>query len=153
METPQVEGRSVVFKIIIVALLLLAIALLGLIGYFTIFGGDSSQITSMFSSDEEHTYLLEEFTVNLRTEDNNSRNYVKTQIALMFTNEKDQDVLAVNTIKIRDIIINELRVLTAEDLLDGENTPNFKTRLTESINAELGGDLVKDVYFSDLVVQ
>lgn len=153
METPQVEGRSRAFKVIIVILLVLAIVLLGVIGYFTIFGGDSSQITSIFSSEEEHTYLLEEFTVNLRTEEDNGRNYVKTQIALMYTDNKQEDILAHNTIKIRDTIITQLRILTSEELLDGENTSNLKVDLVESINTALGEDIIKDVYFSDLIVQ
>lgn len=152
MET-ETSSRSRAFKILIIVLLVLAIVLLGVIGYFVVFDGESISLAGIFTSSEnEHTYLLEEFTVNLKAEDN-GRNYAKAQIALMYTDSDHENTLMVNTIKIRDIIINELRSLTSEELLDGDNTENIKTRIRESINIELGQDLVEDIYFSDLIVQ
>lgn len=152
MDTTQVNKRSNNFKVAIIILLVLVIALLTFIGYFTIFR-DGDELASIFSStDEEYTVLLEEFLVNLKTEDD-GRNYLKTEIAVMFTEKSQEDYINTNMHKIRDTIINHLRILTSDDILNGENTTNLKSSLTESINATLGEDIIKDIYFSDLIIQ
>lgn len=152
METTQVNKRSNTFKVAIIILLVLVIALLTFIGYFTIFR-DGDELASIFSStDEEHTILLEEFLVNLKTEDD-GRNYLKTEIAVMFTEKSQEDFISTNILKIRDTIINDLRLLTSDEILKGENTANLKISLTESINTALGEDIIKDIYFSDLIIQ
>lgn len=153
MDTTEVSSRSRGFKILVIVLLVLAISLLGIIGYFTIFGGENNQLVNLFSSSDEYTFLLEEFVVNLQTEENYSRNYLKTEIALMYTDNKQEETLNINTHKIRDTIINQLRLLTSEEILNGDNTPNLKSILTESINTALGEEVIKDVYFSDLIIQ
>lgn len=153
METAEVGRRSRGFKIIIILLLILAIALLGIIGYFTVFGGDGSKLASVFSAEEEHTMLLDEFVVNLQNEESNGRNYVKAEIALMYTDKNEDKLIENNTLKIRDTIINHLRLLTSEEILNGENTPELKSALTQSINSALGEEVIADIYFANLLVQ
>lgn len=145
--------RTKGFKIAVIVLLLLVLVLLSFIGYFTVSEAAELPSINIFSNgSDEHTILLEEFLVNLRVE-GNSRNYVKTQIAVMHTNKSEEEIINNNMFKIRDTIINNLRRMTSEDILNGENTSNLKSSLMESINIALGEEIVKDIYFSDLIIQ
>lgn len=142
-------------KINIIIGLLISILFLGFVLGFFLLRSNSGQdwnIVRAFKQEEEHTKLLDEFLVNLKSEDK-SRNYLRIQIALMYGNEKDGKVLEANTNKIRDIIIKQLRNKTSDEMLDIDQTMEFKKDIINDINVTLRQNIVEDIYFTDLVIQ
>lgn len=139
-------------RLIIIILLVVVILLTAVIGYFLISGRQVSDVMEKLNPTEEHTVLLKEFLVNLKFE-NNRKNYLKVQIALMYTDKKQMLLIDSNTSKIRDVILFELRKHNAEEILEGEAMVELKEDIMKNLNVALGGDIIKDVYFTDLVIQ
>lgn len=139
-------------RLIIIILLVVVILLAGVIGYFLISGNRVSDVLEKLNPPEEHTVLLKEFLVNLKFE-NNRKNYLKVQIALMYTDKKQTMVIDSNTSKIRDVILFELRKYNADEILDGEAMLSLKKEIMEQLNIALDDEIIKDVYFTDLVIQ
>lgn len=53
---------------------------------------------------------------------------------------------------VRDVIINFLMSKKAEDF-SADNLDNLKEQLIQRLNEKLGSSIVRDVYFTNLVVQ
>ena len=142
------------FKIVVVLLLVVLFAAVTIMGFFLIKGDNNVEaISQIFSKEEEkHTIGLEEFVVNLRA-DGNRRSYLRIDIALMFNNAKKEEMIEENTNRIRDIIIDQLRRETADQMLDVERSSELKAEMVGKINEELGEEIIKDVYFTDMVIQ
>lgn len=144
------------YKLTIIVLLLVVALSLGLVlGFFILNNSNKDDwgIATVFKpKEQEHTLLLDEFLVNLKSE-GKGRNYLKIQIALMYENEKEGQILETNTNKIRDIIINQLRNKTSEEMLDIDKTLELKKDITNNINVSLRESIVKDIYFTHLVIQ
>lgn len=139
-------------RLIIIILLVVVIVLTTVIGYFLISGQQVSDVMEKLNPTEEHTVLLKEFLVNLKFE-NNRKNYLKVQLALMYTDKKQMMVIDSNTSKIRDVILFELRKYNAEEILDSEEMVELKKNIIQNLNIALDGDIIKDVYVTDLVIQ
>ncbi len=139
-------------KPLIIVIILILLALTVVFGYLVLKG--NVNITKLFNKNKnkEHTILLNEFVVNLKS-DNNKKSYLKMQIALMYENKKDGVIIESNVNKIRDIIINNLLGKTSTDIIDEDNIHNFKEKLKKDINLALNDDLIKDIYITDLVIQ
>ena len=71
----------------------------------------------------------------------------------MYTDKKQAVIIDSNTSKIRDVILTELRKNSAEQILDGEELLRLKNEIMKNLNLALGEDIIKDVYFTDLVIQ
>ena len=140
------------FRILIILLLILVLASTLFVGYFLIRDRDAADLVSVFKTEGENTILLDEFIVNLKSE-KSMRNYLKIKIALMYTDEKQEKNLSANVNKIRDVIINQLRSKTPEEILDIEKTSELKKEIVDEINSAIKNDIVKDIYFTDLVIQ
>lgn len=138
--------------IVIIILLVVVIALTATIGYFLLSGNKIPDRVKKVKPPEEHTVLLNEFLVNLRFE-NNKKNYLKVQIALMYTEKKQTILIDSNVSKIRDIILSELRKNSADEILDVDKITNLKDEIIKKLNLALDDDVIKDVYFTDLVIQ
>lgn len=101
---------------------------------------------------KEYTVKLDSFIVNLSGEDNSS-NYLKAGISLMYTDNKKTEMLKTKTSQIRDIIIRELMSYSAQDLLAPGGLDSVKEKLRTEINKNLGDDVIKEVYFTDFMIQ
>lgn len=150
MET-QTKKKSKL-KLVIIILLVVVIIMGTGIGYFAISGKQVSDVVEKLKPIEEQTVLLKEFLVNLKF-DGNKKTYLKVQIALMFTDKKQTEFINLNTSKIRDVIISELRKNSAEEVLDEKELLSLKNEIIKKLNHALGEDIIKDVYFTDLVIQ
>lgn len=139
---------------IIIAVSLITVLILGLfIGYLLLSDSRISFIIKELKSADEYTLPLEEFVVNLHSENGLSKNYLKVEIALMYKVKKHEKVINANINKIRDVIINDFMKKSAHDILDANNIPKIKDEIMRNINDELPEDIVKDVYFTNLVIQ
>lgn len=149
----QKEKKSKVKLIIIIAIVF--ILLIGsVIGYFLISGKSISDVMKSFQKEEEFTLVLDDFVVNLASEDEGpSKNYLKIQVAMMYTNSKHEVILMENESKIRDMIIEDLRKNSALDMSSGEKVNEIKSDICLHVNSALNEEIVKEVYFSDLLIQ
>ena len=140
-------------KVIIISLIIvLVLVISSVIGYLLVSGKQFADITEMFKSHDEQSILLKEFVINLKSE-NGAKNYLKVQIALMYIENKHGEIIISNVNKIRDQIHKDLRKKTSQDILDGDNITLIKKEIINNINLVLKENIVKDVYFTDLVVQ
>jgi len=151
METEEISKKKGKGKLMIIILLVIILILISVVGYFLVTGKQISDITKAFESHEEYTVLLDEFVVNLRSE-NGTKNYLKVEVALMYTDDKQTKTIDKNVNKIRDVIIRNMRSKTSGEI-DGENTATIKKELIGDINSELKGNIIKDVYFANMIIQ
>ena len=149
IEPTEVKSKS---KIIIIILLAIIVALSGVIAYIIISDNQLSDIMQEFMEKEEFTTSLDEFVVNLKT-NNRVQHYLKVKIALMYTDKKESKAIEGSINKIRDVILTDLREKTYEDIINGEKTIDIKKDLLEKINTALNSDIIKDLYITDLIVQ
>ena len=110
--------------------------------------------TFMFAQEQRDgksnfTYALGEMVLNL----NSQGNYLKTEIALGYSLEKDLDLLLKYEVQIRDSIIGILRSKSIEEIMPVENTGPLKGEILTEVNKCLGEQVVTDVYIIDFMVQ
>lgn len=150
-ETTKNKSKSKL-KIIIIIIIVLVLVVGSIVGYMVVTGKQKADIIKMFVSHDENTILLDEFVVNLRS-DNGLKNYLKIQMALMFTDGKKLELINSNVNKIRDIIINELREKTSQDILATESINTIKKDILDKVNIALKEEIIKDIYFVNFIIQ
>lgn len=139
-------------KTIVVILVIFIIVLVSLLGYLLLPKGVFTGIKGFFISKKEYTVLLDEFILNLDTE-NNQKSYLKIELAMMYKDKKQTKTVVASTNKIRDIMLNELRGRTPEEMLDIKSTDEIKEKMKSSINKSLLADIIEEIYITNLVVQ
>lgn len=146
------NGKKSKSKILIIVLLI--VILIGIAGgaFFIVTDKTTSDIKEIFQSKDEYTISLDEFVTNLQTQEN-SKNYLKIEVSLMYKDKKNTEIIESNISKIRDIVLNDLREKTPEEVLEVDKTPELKDALLEKLNASLGEDIIEEVYFTNLIVQ
>lgn len=147
------EKRNLDRIFIIVLLTAILILVLG-IGFLLITDNGMPDFSAILKSNGEYTIPLDEFVVNLKSENNNnSKRYLKISIALMYTNEDYGSDIAANMSKIRDLVISNLRDKTAGDFATEDKILNLKVDIIEDINESMNVLAVEDVYITDIIVQ
>ncbi|NLY45175.1 MAG: hypothetical protein GX053_04200 [Tissierella sp.] len=145
------EKRSLDKILIIVLLTAILILVLG-IGFLLISENDMPDFSAILKSNGEYTIPLDEFVVNLKSE-NNSKRYLKISVALMYTNEDYGDDINGNMSKIRDLVISNLRDKSADDFMDENMILNLKLDIMDDINESINIMAIQDVYITDIIVQ
>lgn len=111
-----------------------------------------SDVMAKFQKHEEYIVPMDSFVVNLNTEGKGST-YLKTQVSLLYTEEDHAEVITNKTSQIRDVIIKDLMEYRPQDLLLEGGLASVKVKLRSSINAALGQEVVKEIYFTDFLIQ
>lgn len=121
-----------------------------LIGAILVGGGIYFFMSSRTLPTEEPIKLvnldLEESLIKLSDENG----YIKTSITLSY-NEKEKDIESKVPL-IKDTIIQYFMTKSSDDFT-GETLEKMKEELTKKINTNIGTDIVKKIYFTNLVVQ
>lgn len=152
MVTVEATEKKKKPKALLIILLVLVLISASLIGYLFLRNKQLSDIVKVIKPDKEYTLLLNQFIVNLQTEDDR-KSYLKVQIALMYTDKKAGKMISSNESKIRDVILKNILEKSPEDILDEENIVKFKKEIISNINNALKDEIVKDVYFTDFIIQ
>lgn len=139
-------------KKIILGIVLLILIIIGVVLFFVLTDYQLADILEKFKSSGEYTLMLDEFVINLKTE-SNVNHYLKIKIALMYTDDKKGEIIQGSVSKIRDVILTDMRAMEYDKILDENNTLAIKEKLITNINIALKEDLIKDLYFTDLIVQ
>ena len=93
----------------------------------------------------------EGFTVNLN--DANQRRYLKTGVVIAYQEGRLLEELEKRQPQLRDLTITVLRRWTAADLAEEESLEKLRTELMGEINSVLTSGEVKDIYFTEFIVQ
>lgn len=152
MVTVEATEKKKKPKDLLIIILVLIIISMTVIGFLYLRSKQLSDIVKVLKPDKEYTLLLNQFIVNLQTEDDR-KSYLKMQIALMYTDKRAGKTISSNEIKIRDVILNNIIEKTPEDIMEEENINRLKKELIVNINNALKDEIVKDIYFADFIIQ
>lgn len=166
------KGGSVVL-IIVVFLFVVLLAVVGLIGFFMFQSPDEAPpATSAAAAGQTNKarggaptnaargsdyanigamYPLESFTLNLLSE--GGARYVKCTMQLEQNTDLLQPELDKKTAIIRDVVIRTLTSKTFEEISTAKGKERLKDELVGKINEILTDGFVKNIYFTDFVVQ
>ncbi len=141
--------------LMIVGLVLLVIVI-GV--WFALGRGDTPDPAAAVSSNspELPTIHLDGFTVNLADRENNHFLRVTMDLALDHLppgTEKDKPTSGLPMARIRDAILSVLTECSADDLLTPEGKSQLKKRLIEALNRSVPELGVRDIYFTEFLVQ
>jgi len=135
------------FRIILVGLLLFLVAM-G-VTYFVLRSLIAPLVPETNKQQEEllsgNLVEVGEFTTNV-----NSAGSTRFEIAA--DDKKAQETINNYMPVIKDSILSILASQSMADL-DVRNRNNLKTEIKKDINSKIGGDLVKNVYFTDFIMQ
>ena len=173
-KTSKKKGGSVVL-IIVMFLFVVLLAVVGLIGFFMFQGPDEAPPATSAAgatagqankarggvptgaargSDYANIgamYPLESFTLNLLSE--GGARYVKCTMQLEQNTDLLQPELDKKTAIIRDVVIRTLTSKTFEEISTAKGKERLKDELVGKINEILTDGFVKNIYFTDFVVQ
>lgn len=97
-------------------------------------------------------YKLDKLTINLQSRTRRLR-FLDVEIHLVPFKSKYNDLLDQNKSTISDSIINLAGEMEPEELNSISGKLLLEHRIKETINANLGGDVIKEVLFSKFIVQ
>lgn len=95
--------------------------------------------------------IAKPFVVNLVTQ--NGRRYLKTSIALELSNPKLQVEIDQKTTVIQDIIIDILSSKSIEEIITTKGKERIKDEILQRVNQILADGFIKNVFFTEFVVQ
>lgn len=140
------------------SLILGAVAVLAVMGIsislYTLFMSKENTPAPEPAATVEGPYLIygpHDFTVNLS--DDGQRRYLKVTMALGYEEKKLLKELEQRSVQIRDLIIEVLRNRSADDVENGKGTTALRTDLIAEINEILSKGTIKEIYFTDFLVQ
>jgi len=96
------------------------------------------------------TYTLGDFTVNLSG--SGGYQFIKSSIVVEVDNEEVITELEKRSPQVRDVIISTMRNAEISEI-EEPGARNLKTKIRNDINSLLNAGQVKNVYFTQLVVQ
>ncbi|MCJ7603145.1 MAG: flagellar basal body-associated FliL family protein [Desulfobulbaceae bacterium] len=151
-EEPKKKSKKILFIILGAAILLLGVG--GFFAY-TQFLAPKAQQVAVNPADMLETVgeivTLEPFVVNLA--DPRGNRYVKIKISLELETLEAADRVQKITPKLRDIVIMMLTSLSFEEVMTPEGKLRIKDELLERFSIETRPYKVKNIYFSEFVVQ
>jgi len=156
------EGGSKLLLIVIIVLLLLLLIIGGLVAYFLLSGGDDEEQKEEPKKVEKKKkvsemteigpiYPLDRFIVNLVS--NNANRYLKCKIDLELDSPELQQEIDKKLPAIRDLIIRILSSKTVEEIQTAKGKEKLKEEIKRKINQMLDTGEVRNVYFTEFVIQ
>ncbi|MFL1706522.1 MULTISPECIES: flagellar basal body-associated protein FliL [unclassified Campylobacter] len=169
MEEKQAKKGNSFILIIIIIVLVLLLVIGGLIAYLVLSGNDQpnsmqdgqtqGQMVSKNASIKRSTdyinmgpvYPMDQFIVNLLS-DSGSR-FLKTKVELELNAEALTPEIDKKKPLIRDIIVRTLSSKTFEEVSTIKGKDRLKDEIVDRINEVLADGHLKNIYFTDFVVQ
>lgn len=153
-------NKGSALKFLIIGLLVLLLAVVGLLAW-QILGssnggpGETVEIDEGDSALEEdtlsQTYALETFVVNLN--DPGGKRYLKTTIELEYLTEEVGAELTHRLPQLRDLILLQLSSKGIEDIQSVDGKIALRRELLQRINQTLTSGKVRNLYFTQFVIQ
>ena len=156
------KSSNLVLIIIIVALVLVLLVVGVVVAMLA--GGDDTpsnnssnpavkekQIKSMDAMEVGPMFPLDTFTVNLLSD--SGRRYLKVQMNLELDDEQVAAELESKTAVVRDVVIRMLSSKTLEEISTAKGKDKLKDQITDQLNLRLRDGNIRNVYFTEFVVQ
>lgn len=156
------KSSNLVLIIIIVALVLVLLVVGVVVAMLA--GGDETpsnnssnpaakekQIKSMDAMEVGPMFPLDTFTVNLLSD--SGRRYLKVQMNLELDDEQVAAELESKTAVVRDVVIRMLSSKTLEEISTAKGKDKLKEQITDQLNLRLRDGNIRNVYFTEFVVQ
>jgi len=160
-EEKKEGGGNKLLLIVIVILLLVLLIIGGLVAYFLLSGEEEEeQIKSQKIEKKKKVssmteigpiYPLDRFIVNLLS--NNSNRYLKCKIDLELDSPDLQEEIDKKLSPIRDLIIRILSSKTVEEIQTSKGKEKLKEEIKRKINEILTTGEIRNVYFTEFVIQ
>lgn len=163
MDDDQPKKKGGMLKWIIILLLLLLLGGGGYVAYTQFFAGGDDNATAEATDSENPNAVadgdpadvqmvtLPTFLVNLA--DPLGRRYLKMTLDVELVNQEAAELLNERSPKVRDAIILLLSSKSYADVQTFESKLLLKKEIVERLNLILGGARVRNVYFTDMVIQ
>jgi flagellar FliL protein len=156
------KSSNLVLIIIIVALVLVLLVVGVVVAMLA--GGDEGpsnnssnpaakekQVKSMDAMEVGPMFPLDTFTVNLLSD--SGRRYLKVQMNLELDDEQVAAELESKTAVVRDVVIRMLSSKTLEEISTAKGKDKLKEQITDQLNLRLRDGNIRNVYFTEFVVQ
>jgi len=156
-------GGNKLLLIVIVVLLILLLAIGGLVAYFLLSNNNEQQPNQQQTQkvEKKHKvnsmaeigpiYPLDPFTVNLVS--SNADRYLKCKIDLELDSQNLQKEIDKKLPAIRDLIIQILSSKSVEEIQTAKGKQKLKEEIKRKINEILTTGEIKNVYFTEFVIQ
>ena len=166
------EKKSGSLMLIIIIVVLILLIIVGALVAFLLLGDDESQPQAQpqqqvqqnmqrsgtngannmqVSTEVGPMYPLDTFTVNLLSE--SGRRYLKVEMNLELSGEELAAELDTKTAVIRDVIIRLLSSKSLEEISTAKGKDKLKSQIVDQLNMRMRDGHIKNVYFTDFVVQ
>ncbi len=160
-ESGSTKKSNLVLIIIIVALVLVLLVV-GVVVAMLVGGDDGEPAASSSSAKEKPAKMmdamevgpmfpLDTFTVNLLSD--SGRRYLKVQMNLELDGEELAAELESKTAVVRDVIIRLLSSKTLEEISTAKGKEKLKEQIVDQLNLRLRDGNLRQVYFTEFVVQ
>ncbi len=157
VKEPQKDKKNIILILVVAVVGIIA----GTAGTFIgnaishkVNGKQTPQVVEQKFSENEVAVPLDEFLINLATGKSGEATYIRIELSLLTSSEKNAEVINSSKDLIRDSIINLLRQKDAESILEDQNGVNkLKEELKNQINGDYGSALVREVFITNLVIQ
>ena len=161
-EEKKSEGGNKLLLIVIIVLLLLLLVIGGLVAYFLLSGNDEEQPQQPPQKIEKKhkvenmaeigpIYPLDPFVVNLVSA--NANRYLKCKIDLELDSPELQQEIDKKLPAIRDLIIQILSSKSVEEIQTAKGKQKLKEEIKRKINEILTTGEIRNVYFTEFVIQ
>jgi len=160
-EEKKEGGGNKLLLIVIIVLLLVLLVVGGLVAYFLLSGGDEEEQVEPQKVEKKKKvsnmteigpiYPLDGFIVNLLS--NNSSRYLKCKIDLELDAPELQEEVDKKLPAIRDLIIRILSSKTVEEIQTSKGKEKLKEEIKRKINEFLTTGEIRNVYFTEFVIQ
>ena len=163
-EAPAEPKKSNNLVLIIIAVVLvLVLAIVGVVVVMLAGGDDAPESSGSTQSTKEKPvklmdsmevgpmFPLDTFTVNLLSD--SGRRYLKVQMNLELDGEELAAELESKTAVVRDVVIRLLSSKTLEEISTAKGKEKLKEQIVNQLNLRLRDGNVRNVYFTEFVVQ
>jgi flagellar protein FliL len=156
-EENEVEKKKSPLKLIIILTAVLLLAGGGILGWLMLGGAKNPARLAAGNNNiapetsAESIYGMEIFVVNLN--DPGGKRYLKTKIHLEYTGTELADELKLRQPQLRDMILLLLSSKTIEEIQSTEGKITLRRELILRINQALQKGKIRNLYFTEFVIQ
>src|SRR5579871_2276774 len=160
-ENEQAEGagatdapRGNKFKLIVIAVGVLAVLGLGAAGYFFFFGHHGEEKHAEAAPPKPPVFIdVPDMLVNLSGQPGERVQYLRVKVVLEVKEEKQAEAIKPSMPRVTDIFQTYIRELRASDLSGSAGLFRLKEELTRRVNMATAPTPVSAVLFKEIVVQ
>lgn len=154
------ESKGSAMKFVVIGLLVLLLAVVGFLAFQLMSSSDGGPTEAVEAGEGDsaiedealtQTYTLETFVVNLN--DPGGKRYLKTTIELEYIAEEVKTELDHRLPQLRDLILLQLSSKGLDDIQSVDGKIALRRELIQRINQTLTSGKIRNLYFTQFVIQ